>query len=188
MEIRFIPKNHSEELSSEGVDALPEGLLDEMLEELSEYDDSIQIEELNYGPGADWIWVYAIIAGITHLIILGDKINSGFEGWEKLAKRILNFKKKCSHIALDKDAITALCVHKVLELSPDTNEIKKVIEYECEIPAGHGTIQKGTISNFIEKAKIYYVQGFEVNSNKFILIGSNTAGELKVLKNIEIRR
>lgn len=188
MEIRFIPKDHSEELSSEGLEALPKDLLNDMLEDFKEYDNEIQLRELNYGPGADWIWVYAAIAGIAHLIILGDKINSGFKGWETLAKRLLKFKKKCSHIALDKNAITTLCVYKILELYPSVKEIKKVIEYEKEISAGHGTMEKGTISDFIEKAEIYYVQGYEIDSKEFILIGSNIAGELEVLKIVPIIR
>ena len=141
MELRFIPNNHSEELSSEGIDALPSGLLDEMFKEFHEYDESIEFKEVNYGPGADWIWVYAFLAGITHLIILGGQINSGFEGWASLAKKILRFKTKCSHIALDKDAITALCIYKIMELEPNTKEIKKVIEYETSSGKfwGHNT-------------------------------------------------
>jgi hypothetical protein len=188
MEIRFIPQNHSERLSSEGLMALPVSLLDEMLEEFHEYDESIKLKELNYGPGADWIWIYATIAGITQLIILGDKINSGFEGWEKLAKKILNLKKQCSHIALDKDAITSLCIYKILKLRPDTKEIEKVVEFEREVPVGHGTLEKGTTSNFIEKAQICYIQGFEIDSREFILIGSNIEGELEVLKHIQISK
>lgn len=187
MEIRFIPNNYSEELSSEGLEAIPDEVLDSLLEEFYEYDDSIQLKELNYGPGADWIWIYAVIAGITHLIILGDKINSGFEGWLKLAKRILKFNRKCSHVALDKNSITVLCVHKILELNPETTEIRKVIEFEKEIPVGYGTMEKGTISDFIEKAQIYYIQGFEVDSNNFILMGSSIDGKLEILKHIDRR-
>lgn len=188
MEIRLIPANHSDKLSNEGLQALPTGFFNEMLEEFYEYDDSIQFRELNYGPGADWIWVYATIAGLTQLIILGDKINSGFEGWGKLANRILKLKKKCSHIAFDKNAITALCIHRILELRPDVKEIEMVVEFEREMPVGYGAVEKGTYSDFIEKAQIYYVQGFEIDSKEFILIGSNIEGELEVLKHIQISK
>lgn len=188
MEIRFIPINYSEQLSSEGLQALPVDLLNEMLDEFREYDESIQFKELNYGPGADWIWVYATIAGITQLIILGEKINSGFEGWAKLAKKIVNLKKKCSYIALDKNAISALCIYRILELRPDAKEIEMVVEFEREVPVGHGTMEKGTASDFIEKAQIYYVQGFEIDSREFVLIGSNVDGELEILKQIQISK
>lgn len=186
MEIRFIPNIYSEDLSSEGIDAIPPGILNDIFSELAENNTPIEFKELNYGPGADWIWLYALLTGITHLIILGGQINSGFEGWASLAKKILNIKNKCSHIALDKDAITALCVYKITELEPNTEIIKKVIEYETEVPAGYGTIQKGTISDFIQKARIFYVQGFEVNSKLFVLLCSNIEGDIEIVKQIEI--
>ena len=186
MELRFIPKGYSEELSNLGLEGIPKEYLDSIFKDFEDEIVSRKYFELNYGPGADWIWIYVILQGITNLIILGGEINSGFEGWQKLGQKFKKLINKSSHIALDKDAITVLCVSKILELNPGTTLLKKVIEYEIEIPLGNGTLQKGEISDFIEKAEVYYVQGFEVDRDGFILFGSKMNGVMEVLKKVNM--
>jgi hypothetical protein len=186
MEIRFIPDDYSVPLSDRGLSAVPAEFLENMFAEFTEQNEVAKFRELNYGPGADWIWIYAAIAGIAQLIILGEKINSGFEGWAKLAKRILNLKKKCRHIALDRSAISVLCVYKLLELRPDAEEIEMVIEFEREVPVGYGTAENGNESDFIEKAQAIYLQGFIINSEEFFLFCSNMEGEIILLKRTKV--
>ncbi len=186
MEIRFIPNSYREELTCDGIDAVPQEYLDSLMEDFVEYDNSIKIDEVNYGPGADWMWVYVAITGIANLIILGSQINSGFEGWLQLGKKLKNLIGKSSNIALDKQALSALAVSQILEIKHDVKEIKKVIEYDIEMPIFAGIQTNEEVSEFLSKAEFYYIQGYEIDSKGFILFGSNSSGELEILKNVNL--
>ncbi len=186
MEIRFTPKEHLDLLNSEGVDSIPQKYLDDLFADITNKDTPPKFKTVDYAAGADYIWIYAFIAGVIHVIALGGQINSGFEGWAQLADKLTKLIKNTRDIALDKDAISALCVNIILETEADIDSIKKVIEFETETPAAYdygGTCEH---SEFLEKANIYYIQGYEINSKVFILFGAHQGGEIEILKKINI--
>ena len=138
MEIRFRPKEHLDILNGNGVEEIPEEYLDDLFEGISAPNKKPEYKTIDYAAGADFIWAYAAISTAINLISLGAQINGGFEGWLELGKKIKRLIKRTEDIALDKDAISVLCVNSILESTSEIQEIKKVIEYETEIPAAYG--------------------------------------------------
>lgn len=186
MEIRFRPKEYLDTLNGSGVEEIPEKYLDDLFEGISAPDKKPEFKTIDYAMGPDFIWAYAVISTAINLISLGAQINGGFEGWLELAKKIRRLIKNTEDIALDKDAISVLCVSNILESASGIKEIKKVIEYETETPTFYGYGGKCDFSEFVERANTYYVQGFEVNSKQFILFGGYQSGNLELLSDVEI--
>jgi len=188
MEIRIRPKEHLDALNNGDIDSIPKSYLNDLFGEICTSKEPPIYKAVDYAAGADYVWIYAALAGIAHVIAFGEQINNGFEGWAKLAKKIKNLIKKTDAIALDKEALSVLCVGKILELHPDIHDIKKVIEYEVEVPAAYGYGGECEYSKFIEKAQIYYIQGYEVNSEQLVLFGGRENGEVEILKKVEITK
>jgi len=181
MEIRFIPTDYSEELSCDGISGVPQKFLDTLQNEFKEYG-SVEVSEVNYGPGADWMWLYAVFTGVTTFLALGSQINDGFEGWKSVALKLKKLIGNSNQIALDKQALTTLAVGELLVMYPELSDVKKVIEYDIEIPIFAGIQSNDEVSDFLSKAEFYYVQGYEVDSKTLVLFGSTSNGKLEVLR------
>ena len=186
MEIRFRTKEHLDALNNGDIESFPIGYLEDLVGEIVEDKNRPDFKAVDYAMGPDYVWIYAALAGIAHVIAFGEQINNGFEGWAKLAKNINKLIRKTEVIALDKDALSVLCVNKLLELQPEVQVIKKTIEYEVEIPGAYGYGGECEYSKFIEKAQIYYVQGYEVNEKRLVIFGARENGEIEILKQIDI--
>lgn len=70
------------------LDQIESDELEDIKKDLSELDANYQIQAKNFGEGADWIMLLAILNGLTTVFLLGDKINTGIDGWIKIGKRI----------------------------------------------------------------------------------------------------
>ncbi|WP_067564247.1 hypothetical protein [Halofilum ochraceum] len=182
MELRFIPAAYSEALTGYGLEAIPEFHLNELLAELRDSAEELSLEEVNYGPGADWIWIYAVLVGITNLVALGGTINSGIEGWASLARKIRAFRSRCSHIALDSEAVSALCIGEIIDRWNSVSEIQFVISHDVDRPSGIGIQTKEPVSAFLQKGEVYYIRGYQVNRSGFVLFGCTSSGHLETLK------
>lgn len=186
MELRFRTNEHLDALNNGDLGSFPPGYLEDLLDGIFDESESPSFEAIDYAAGADYVWIYASLVAIVNVIALGDQINSGFEGWVKLGKKLHKLIKKLSSIAFDNDAITVLCIFKILNQGDDVREIQKVIEYETEIPSAYGYGGEHKSGVFIEKAQIYYVHGYEVNSSKLFLFGVRENGIFEFTKKIDI--
>ncbi len=186
MEIRFRPKEHLDALNSGELDSIPQNYLNNLFREICSSEETPKFKAVDYAAGADYIWIYAALAGIAHVIALGEQINNGFEGWAKLAKKIIKLINKTDAIALDKDALSVLCINKILEFQPEIHDIKKIVEYETEVPAAYSYGGECEYSKFIEKAQVYYIQGYEINSKQLFLFGARENGDVEILKQVDI--
>ena len=188
MEIRFIPKNYRDELNNGDIESIPKDYLNSFVSDFNESNAPPKFEIIDYAAGADYNWIYAVITATIGVIALGEQINSGLDGWIEVGKKLKSLISKVDKVALDNDAINVLCVNKVIELTPNSERIKKVIEYEADAPAAYSYSGKCEFSNFVEKAEVYYVQGYEINNTHFILLGITQDGMVEVLKQTRITR
>ena len=188
MELRFRTKDYSDALNNGDLDAYPDGYLADMFSDLCDDNNPPEFRSVDYAAGADYMWIYATLAGIAHVIALGEQINNGFDGWAKLAGKIKKLIKRTDSIALDKDALSILCIGKITDSIPELHSIKKVIDYEADIPAAYGYGGECDYSKFIEKAQVYYIQGYEVDSKRLVLFGVRESGEIEILKDIDITK
>lgn len=188
MEIRFIPEDYRDELNNGDIESIPKDYLNSFVSDFNESNTPSKFEIIDYNVGPDYNWVYAVIATAISTIALGEQINKGLDGWIEVGKKLKRLIGKADNIALDNDALTVICVNKSIELIPNTESIKKVIEYETDTPAAYSYGGKCEFSDFIEKAEVYYVQGYEINNSHFILLGITQNGEVEILKQAKITK
>lgn len=101
MQIVFIPKGKSEDLMNYSLDQIESDELDEIRKDLSKLDSDYEIHEKNFGEGADWIMLFAVLNGLTTVFLLGDKINTGIDGWVKIGERMKNIFLKSYRAYID---------------------------------------------------------------------------------------
>jgi len=186
MEIRFIPEDYRDEINNGDIESIPKDYLDSFVSDLNESNTPPKFEIIDYAAGADYNWVYAVIATAVSTIALGEQINKGLDGWIEIGNKLKRLIAKVDNIALDNDALTVICVNKSIELIPNVESIKKVIEYKTDTPAAYCYGGKCEFSDFIDKTEVYCVQGYEINNNHFILLGITQNGEVEVLKQSRI--
>ncbi len=58
MRVSFIPKKYGEKLTCDGMSVIPKKNIEDLVSEFEDKD--LRIEEVNYGKGADWIWILLI--------------------------------------------------------------------------------------------------------------------------------
>lgn len=187
MQITFIPKEYGEELSCNGIDSIPPTYLKEILFDFEILDET-SLQEVNCGTGFDWIWLLLTVNIASFVLDLGDKINGGLDGWIGIAEKLKKLIKKSSHIKLDKDALTALCINNLLKKIDGIESIEKIIEEE--IPLGNlaGMIKYSPDKEFASKINSYYIIAFKINNEFCYLYGAYLNGEIELLKSLKIEK
>jgi hypothetical protein len=165
MQLSFIPKRYSELLTRDGLDAMPRGYIQNILSELQIDDQKLIIKETNYGSGHDWIWILLVFQGIGNIIVLGDKIDKGFQGWSNIGKRIKRFIKKVDQVKLDIDALKALCLYEISKKNRNLSSLQLLSETEVEASNNSSMFPGRKFSDFVSKNKNYYVFIFKVNGS-----------------------
>lgn len=181
MQIALLPQKYSEELTRDGLAALPKDYLAEITRETREIDPAMKVEEINYGAGADWIWILLGLYTLKNILIVGEPINKGIDGWINIGKKILRLKKKTAAIKLDADGIALLCLLDIHKKSPEIISLEKVIQYEHIIEELSGMLHNDSAADLNAKVNVYYVIGFKVNGSKLYVYGSDISGNIKLL-------
>lgn len=178
MEIIFIPKGKSEDLMNYPLDQIESEELEEIKKELSELDANFHIQEKNFGEGTDWIMILAILNGVTTVFLLGDKINTGIEGWIKIGKRIKNIFSKSDRAYVDLDAAKLLGIEYLSE-KMEIKSIKVVMQSDIAIKDLSGMLKDRNSDDFIAKPYSLYLVTFEINDNLLITLGIQSDGKIQ---------
>nr|MBD3621141.1 hypothetical protein [Sunxiuqinia sp.] len=132
MQLIFIPKGKSEDLMNYSFAEIQSNELQDIRHDLMAIDSDYEIQEKNFGTGADWIMLLAILNGLTTVFLLGDKINTGIDGWVKIGKRIRNIFSKSDRSYVDFDAAKILGI-EYIATKMKLDSVKIVMESEISI-------------------------------------------------------
>jgi len=178
MQIIFIPKGKSEDLMNYSLDEIESDELENIKQDLSELDSNFQIQEKNFGVGADWIMLLAILNGLTTVFLLGDKINTGIDGWVKIGKRIKNIFSKSDRAYVDLDAAKLLGIEYLAE-KMDIESIKVVMQSEVAIKNLSDMLTDRDSEDFIAKPYSLYLLTIEINDHLLITLGIQSDGKIQ---------
>lgn len=178
MEIIFIPKGKSEDLMNYSLDQIESDELEDIKKDLSVLDSNFQIQEKNFGEGTDWIMLLAILNGLTTVFLLGDKINTGIDGWIKIGKRIKNIFSKSDRAYVDLDAAKLLGIEYLAE-KMEIESIKVVLQSDIAIKDLSGILTDRNSDDFIAKPYSLYLVTFEINDHFLITLGIQSDGKIQ---------
>lgn len=187
MEITFLPKKYFEELTCDGLSAIPKEYIENILSDFREEPAEMQVKEANYGSGHDWIWVYLVFHGLVGVLALGDKINKGIDGWLGLGKKIKKLLKKVDQVHLDKDALALLCLQEIVKTDKNIEIIEKVIDYEIVMEHNAGFFINKKPGDFALKVKAHYIFSFILNENILFTFSADINGKIALLERIDLR-
>lgn len=177
MQIVFIPKGKSEDLINYSLDQIESDELDEIRKDLSELDSDYEIQEKNFGEGADWIMLLAVLNGLTTVFLLGDKINTGIDGWVKIGKRIKNIFLKSDRAYIDLEGAKILGI-EYLSKEMKIESIKVVTESELAIKDLSRMLRDRDSNDFIARPYSLYLITCEVNDHLLITLGVRSDGKI----------
>lgn len=175
MQIIFIPKGKSEDLMSHSLEQIDSDELEEIKKELAAIDSTYEMQGKNFGTGADWVMILAILNGLTTVFLLGDKINTGIEGWIKIGKRIKCIFSKSDRAYVDLDAAKLLGIEFLSE-KMNIDSIKVVMQSEIPIKDLSGMLTDRKSNDFIAKPYSLYLVTFEINDHFLITLGIRSDG------------
>lgn len=181
MEILFVDEKFDDIIHGDG--GLSEKNREE-IEELLKLGAIEKVKEVNIGPGADLFVILASISLVVNVFLVGDKIESGIEGWIKLGKRIKNLWKTKKLVSVDKEGASLLAIQYLANLEKLTS-FKKVEEHEINIVRLDGLFPNREPNELISKPHGYFVQSYIVNEDKFYIIGIKSSGEVETIKCFE---
>jgi len=185
MQLSFIPKKFGEQLTRDGLAAIPTNYLQNILSELQFDERKLVVKEANYGTGHDWIWIFLVIQGVGSMIILGDKIDKGLDGWINIGKKIKRFVKKVERVKLDVDALKALCIYEITKKNRKLSSLELLSEVEVEVRNNSSIFPDRKRSDFISKDKNYHVFIFIVNNNFMYVFICSIDGKVELLKYLD---
>lgn len=178
MQIIFIPKGKSEDLMNYSLDQIESDELEEIKKDLLYLDSNYGIQVKNFGEGADWIMLLASLNGLTTVFLLGDKINTGIDGWIKIGKRIKNIFPKTDRAYVDLDVAKLLAL---VHLSKDIRieSARVVMQSNIAIKDLSGTLPDRNPNEFIAKPYSLYLITFEINDHLLTTLGIRSDGKVE---------
>ena len=178
MQIIFVPKNTADDLMNYNIDELQSDELESIKVDLSKIDASYTLEELNLGTGADWITILAVINGIVSVLMLGDKIEKGIEGWINIAKRIKSVCSKSGPVFVDKDAANLLSL-EFLSKEKEVRSLSKFEEHTIVLNSVSGAFSDRSSEDFTSQPWAIYMITFIVNDDTFKVLAVRFDGHVK---------
>lgn len=177
MELIFLPNNLTEDLMNLCLEDIESGDLESIKNDLKEIDNDYLLKEVNLGEGADWILLLAIFTGLTNIFLLGNKIETGIEGWVKIGKRIKNIFTKSDRVYIDKDIATLMAL-LYLSDKQKIKSIKKILESTIPINDLSKMLKDRKSGDFIAQPYAVYLMTFEINNHLIVTIGVRSDGKI----------
>jgi len=184
MKIVFIPKGLSEDLMNFELSEIESIELNEILDELKEIDKEVDISETNFGKGADWILLLAILSSITYVISVGDKLEKGIDGWIKIGKRLSKLFKRSDRLYIDEDGAKIIAItylsekYELKSISLNDSHITYLMDFS-------GWFTQRNPNCFTSKPFNIYNFTFDVNNERTIILSIKSNGEIIELLNVE---
>ena len=178
MQIAFIPLGLSDDLMNIPLSEIDSELLEDIKQDLTVLDSGFRLFEKNYGEGADWVMLLAILNGITTVFLLGEKIDKGIKGWVEIGKRIKSIISKCDRFYIDIDAARIFGLQH-LSKEEKIKSIRIIMESELAIKDLSGMIKDRNPIDFIAKPFSVYFITYEINYNLIISLGIRSDGMIE---------
>lgn len=184
MKLSFIPTNYEESLSCDGISAVPKQVLEDLVTDFRSEDPDLIIKEVNYGVGADWIWILVNLSVIFTVIERGEKISKGIDGWINIGKKLNKLKKKAKFIKFDRDALLAVAILKVQSLEKQIESLRLISETEFDIKNNSSLFIDKPFTDFTSKEDSFTLFILNVNESVYYIIGCTIDGEVEILRTI----
>jgi hypothetical protein len=182
----MIPKQYGEQLSNVGLEGIPAAYRDKLFTDFQGEDISFDIKAVNYGRGADWIWVLlSIAAGSYKVITEGDKIDKGLNGWKNIFKKIKKLIKKSRFIKLDSDVLLLIAASEVFRTGKGVKELYFVHKFEIDLANNSQLFIGKPANDFLSKDESYTLFIFKDDQDTYSIVGVTIAGSSEILKTIE---
>lgn len=110
-------------------------------------------------------------------VLIGDKIETGIEGWIKIGKRIKSIFTKSDKVYVDKDAATFLAL-LYLSDKHQIKSIKKVIESTIVLKDLSIIFRYRKKDDFIAQPFSVYLMTFEINDHILVALGVRSDGKI----------
>lgn len=158
--------------------------LNEILDELKKIDEEVEILETNFGRGADWILLLAVLSSITYVISVGDKLEKGIDGWIKIGKRLSKLFQKSDRIYFDEDGAKIIAITYISEKF-DLKNISLIDSHVTYLMDFSGWFAQRNPICFTSKPFNIYYFTFEVNNERTLILSIKSNGEIIELLNID---
>jgi hypothetical protein len=185
MEIIILPKGMSEELANDNIENIENSYWDDVQKDLKSIDPNYSFKEINLGTGADWIVIMATVIATSNIFLLGDKINTGIDGWIKIAKRIKSIFQKSDRVLLDSNSAKIYGLQDIAEKI----KIESVrIENENEIVLSNlsGMLLDRKETDFIAKPWSIYIFTYIINEKQRVILSVRSDGKIIEILNNEL--
>ena len=187
MKLSIIPKKYGELLSRDGIDGIPVTFRESIINDLKDDDVTLDIKEANYGTGADWIWLAISLYGIYKIIIEGDKIDKGLNGWSNIFKRIKKLHKRSSHVKYDTDVLLLFALNELFKSNKKIDQIYFIKKAEFDIHNNSSLFLNKPTDEFTSKDDAYTIFILKTSEMDIYIIGVRINGEVEILKRISVQ-
>ncbi len=184
MKIIILPKNLSEDLMNFELSEIESKELNEILLELNEIDTNVNISQVNFGRGADWILLLATLSSIHGIIALGDTLEKGIEGWIKIGKRISKIFQKSDRIYLDEDASKIMAISHISK-KVDITSLKLIDNHTTDLADFSSWFKQLNPDCFEAKPFNIYNFTFEINNTRTTSLSIKSNGEIIEILDVE---
>ncbi|HUC80960.1 MAG TPA: hypothetical protein VMR70_08595 [Flavisolibacter sp.] len=185
MKISIIPQKYGEQLSRDGLDGIPQAYRNELFNDLKEENSSVNVQAVNYGGGADWIWILVTLGGFYKVITEGDKIDKGLSGWSNILKKIKKLLKKSRSVKLDADVLLLIAASKVFTTHKKVTELQFVHQFEIDLVNNSPFFSSKPASDFLCKDEAYTIFILKAATDLYFVVGVHINGQCEILKTLE---
>lgn len=178
MQIIFIPKNQADALMNVGLDEIDSKEFESIKKELNRIDFEVEIKDVNLGIGADWIAILAIINSVVNVLMIGDKLIKGIDGWVEVGKRLKKIFKKADRVYLDNDAATILAIEYISK-SVKIQSLEKISEEIIYLKDLSKMLLDRKSDDFISRPYNIYIHTYKINNELVKILAIRSDGEIK---------
>ncbi|MFN3701712.1 MAG: hypothetical protein ACK4VI_09385 [Alphaproteobacteria bacterium] len=144
----------------------------------------VDVSEVNIGPGADLITILVTINTIANVFLLGQHINTGFDGWVDLGKRLKSLFDKKQLIAIDRDTASLLAFEYINSIEVIQSLIK-THEHEINWINLDEMFGDRKPEDFISRPHAFFIQTYLINDEKYYVVSITAQGEVELIKRFD---
>ncbi len=161
---------------------IPDNKKVEIEKEISKISDSRGFKTENIGAGADWI---VVVAYMTGLFFLGDKINKNLEAWLSLSKKFISLFKKTKVRFIDANGARLIAINRILKNEESISSIIELAFNEINLQDLTTSFSDGRKPNELKSKPLCYFSAiYKVNQSSYYILGIKSDGTVRTIDKI----
>lgn len=162
---------------------LPEEGRKRLERDLTEISTNVELKIENIGAGADWIVVIATLSG---LFFLGERINKNLYAWKEISKKFAGLFKRTAIAFVDANGARLIAIGKILDNERLVDSIEEIVLNEINLSHLENFIKDGRKKHELKsKPFCYYNMIYCVNDISYYIISVKSNGQIRSLDKIE---